>query len=331
MYEHMRHDIRVKLSQYYTLAESNKICSIIDSVAQNYDIAEKETSLIIYENETVPKIVTTYLISKQIEGLSELTIENYLGRLRCFFETVNKAPEEVETNDIRVFLVQYKVTNKITDRTLDKYRQILNSFFQWCVNEDYLAKNPCKNIKEIKYEAKPRHSLTRLQLEQVRRACVSKRDLAIVDVLYSTGCRVTELVNMKFKDIDVQNHSINIIGKGKKHNTVYLNDNAQLSLDDYIINERKGDSEYIFTTERLPHRQLGVRMVETMFARMGKDLGIKLSPHIIRHTTATLSLQSGMEITQVQKMLGHSSVATTQIYAETSQAEVAIAHKRYVV
>ena len=159
---------------------------------------------------------------------------------------------------------------------------------------------------------------------------MTKRDLAIVDVLYSTGCRVTELVNMRFWDIDTDQSSIKILGKGKKHNTVYLNETAKLSLEDYLA-ERKGDSEYLFVSDRSPYGQLNVRTVQHLFATIGKKLNIKLSPHIIRHTSATLALQSGMSITQVQKMLGHSSVNTTQIYAETTQEDVAAAHKRYVI
>ena len=248
----------------------------------------------------------------------------YANRLRIFFQEVCKHPKDIETNEIRLFLATYQQRYKISDQTLDKFRQILNCFFEWCLNEEYIHKNPCKNIKEIKYESKPRRALTRYQLEQVRRACKTKRDLAIVDVLYSTGCRVTELVNMKFSDICGE--SISIIGKGKKHNTVYLNTNAQISLNDYL-KERKGNSEYIFVANKSPYNQLSVRGIQRIIGNLADGL----SPHILRHTSATLALQSGMSITQVQKMLGHASVNTTQIYAETSQEDVAQSHKKYVI
>lgn len=329
MYEHFRNDIQLELSGHFDGSAQDLILSILDKVAADYTITERETALAVLDDET-PKLVKLYLSSKKLEGASDKTIGLYANRLRIFFDNVRRIPQEVSTNEIRLFLAEYQMQNEVSDRTLDKFRQILNGFFDWCLNEEYISKNPCKNIKEIKFEVEPRHSLTRMQLEQVRRACITKRDLAIVDVLYSTGCRVSELVNMKFSDVDVPGGSIKIIGKGKKHNTVYLNDSAKLSLDDYLA-ERKGDSEYLFVSEYRPYGQLGTRSVERMFSEIGKKLDIKLTPHILRHTSATLALQSGMPITQVQKMLGHSSVNTTQIYAETSQEEVAEAHKKYVI
>ena len=329
MYEHLRNSLQVELSTRFNSEDLDRILTTLDRVVADYTITERETSLAVIDNDT-PKLVKIYLSSKKLEGLADGTIAMYANRLRIFFDFVQRRPEEIETNEIRLFLVQYQQQNEISDRTLDKIRQILNSFFDWCLNEEYISKNPCRNIKEIKYEVEPRHSLTRFQLERVRRSCKSKRDLAIVDVLYSTGCRVTELVNMKFSDLDENENSVKIIGKGKKHNTVYLNTNAQISLTEYL-QERKGDSDYIFVSDREPHDQLSVRSVQRVIGTIADELNIKLSPHILRHTSATLALQNGMKITQVQKMLGHSNVSTTQIYAETSQEEVATSHKRFVI
>ena len=329
MYEHLRNDFQIKLMPHFSASQIDQIMAALDKVSTDYTISERETSLMVVDDE-ITKLVNIYLSSKKLEGLSDGTIEMYANRLRIFFNTVQRKAQDIEPNEIRLFLVQYQQQKKISDRTLDKIRQNLNSFFEWCVNEDYISKNPCRNIKEIKWEAEPRRSLTRFQLERVRRACKTKRDLAVVDVLYSTGCRVTELVNMKFSDMDDKEHSIKIIGKGKKHNTVYLNTNAQISLNEYL-NERKGDSDYIFVSDREPHDQLSVRTVQRLIGDLADELDLKITPHILRHTSATLALQNGMEITQVQKMLGHSSVNTTQIYAETSQEEVAVSHKRYVI
>ena len=329
MYEHLRNELTLELEQRFNSVDLEQIMTTLDRIAANYTITERETSLAVLDDE-VPKLVRLYLSSKKLEGASDKTIGLYANRLRIFFDYVRRVPQEVCTNEIRLFLAEYQMQRGISDRSLDKFRQVLNGFFDWCLNEEYISKNPCKNIKEIKFEVEPRHSLTRMQLEQVRRACITKRDLAIVDVLYSTGCRVTELINMSFYDINADKSSINIIGKGKKHNTVYLNDAAKLSLDDYLA-ERKGDSKYLFVSDRAPYDKLSVRSVQHMFSGIGKKLNIKLTPHIIRHTSATLALQSGMSITQVQKMLGHASVNTTQIYAETTQEDVAAAHKRYVI
>lgn len=329
MYEHLRNDFLMEISSVVDPVQVDRILSILDKIAENYSITERETSLAVIDDETT-RLIKIYLSSKKLEGLSNQTIKMYANRLRIFFDMVGRKPEEIEANEIRLFLFRYQQSKGISDRTLDKFRQTLNAFFAWCVDEEYLLKNPCRNIKEIKFEVKPRKSLTRFQLERLRRVCQTKRELALVDVLYSTGCRVAELVNMKFSDFDWTENSVEIIGKGKKRNTVYLNTNAQISLAEYL-KERRGESEYIFVTERKPYKELSVRAVQHIIKALARKINLDLSPHILRHTSATLALQNGMEITQVQKMLGHANVSTTQIYAETSQDNVAISHKKYVI
>ena len=331
MYEHLRNTFVTQLLTKYNIDDVNYISNILDKIISDYDITEKCTELAVVDDE-FSRIANIYLASKKLEGCSDATISNYRDILRIFYDIVQNRPQDITTNEIRMFFVQYQTLRGVSDRTLDKYRQVINTFFEWLVNEEYITKNPCKNIREFKYEVVPRQALTRRQLEELRRKCTTKRDLAIVDVLYSTACRVSELINMKFSDLNLQDYSVHIIGKGSKHNTVYLNTNAQISLEEYITKERKGDSEYIFVSTRAPYEKLSTRTIEHIFSKKELQVATKqLSPHIIRHTTATLAVQSGMPITQVQKMLGHSSVATTQIYAETSQEEVAISHKRFVV
>ena len=329
MYEHLRNEFAAELPPRFSRDDVENILATLDRVVNNYDISEKQTELMVID-DIFPQIAKTYLAIKSLEGLSEKTINFYKNRLKIFFETVEKQPQDVTANDVRMYLATYKMSKNISDRTLEKYRQILYCFFSWAVDEEYLIKNPCRNISVIKFETTPRKSLTRIQLEQLRRACRTKREIAIVDVLYSTGCRVAELVRMKKSDVDTGNKSIHIVGKGRKHNTVYLNSNAVLSLDDYLCS-RHDDSDYLFIRERRPHNSIDTRTVQHIFSELSNIVGFHVSPHIIRHTTATLSLQSGMPITQVQKMLGHSSVATTQIYAETLQEDVMYSHEKYVV
>lgn len=329
MYEHLRNCFLLELTPQFDNDEIERILRALDKAAANYDITEKVTALAVID-DTNMKIARFYLASKKQEGCADATIKSYADTLRLMFAFIEKPLEEIQVNDVRMYLAQYQQQRGTSNRTMDKYRQTIGGFFEWALNEEYITKNPCRNIKGIKYTAKQRKSLTRLQLERLRRSCKTKRDLAIIDVLYSTACRVSELTNMKLTDVDFQNGKIEIIGKGNKPNTVYLNDAARLSLEDYLA-ERNDDSEYLFVGLRKPHGKIDKRSVEHVFAKLGKQFNMQLCPHMIRHTSATLALKGGMTITQVQKMLGHASVNTTQIYAETSQEDVAEAHRRYVV
>ena len=294
MYEHLRNEFAAGLSPRFGRGDIESILTTLDRIVCNYDVSEKQTELMVID-DIFPPIAKTYLAVKSLEGLSEKTLAFYKNRLKIFFETIEKQPQDVTANDVRMFLATYKMSKHISDRTLEKYRQILSCFFSWATDEEYLTKNPCRNINVIKFETAPRKSLTRIQLEQLRRACRTKREIAILDVLYSTGCRVAELVNMKKSDINTNEKSIHIVGKGRKHNTVYLNSNAVLSLDEYL-NTRHDESDYLFVRDRRPYDPVDTRTVQHIFTQLSEIVGFHVSPHVIRHTTATLSLQSGMPI-----------------------------------
>lgn len=330
MYDHFRNEIALGLSNTISESELRKVLRIIDKVADNYEVSERETHLAVRRNQEFPEVAKMYLVSKHIEGLSQATLDFAKDRLDMFFRYVDKDVFEIVTNDIRIFLNQYQIDRQVKDVTVEKTREVINGFFQWLVDEEYIEKNPCKKVGKIKCEYKQRQALTQLELEMLRRKCQNPRDLAIVDVLYSTGARVTELINMKLSDVDWADNSIHIIGKGKKHHTVYLNANAQLSLNKWL-EVRDSDEDYIFTSFRNPYGKLSSRMVEHVLAQLGEGFTKPISPHIIRHTTATRALQNGMPIDQVQKLLNHSSLLTTQRYAETLQSDVKSAHAKYVI
>lgn len=335
MYEHFRNELMLDLSTRYSGVELDIILATLDKVASNYDITEKVTSLVVYD-DTFNRYANMYLQSRKIKGCSDNTIKFYGLRLKQFHEWVGKNPEDVTKNDVRRFLVDYKFRypdKEVDNITMDKFRQIISGFFTWLVNEEYLEKNPCRNIDVIKFEQKPRKSLNRRELEVLRRACrdkENKRDLAMVDVLFSTGCRVSELINMKKSEINYAEKSIHIIGKGRKHHTCYFNDNAQLSLEDYL-NSRDDDSDYLFVSMRKPHNKLTRNAVELVFRNYAKECNLKLTPHVMRHTTATIAYKNGMKIEKIQKLINHSNINTTMIYAETSQEDVMNDHHKYVI
>lgn len=328
MYEHFRNELMGKLNNLVDDATIMVVLSTIDIISNNYDFTKKETSLAVIGEEKY-EYIKMYIVAKRIEGLSNNSLLFYGGRLKLFLDTVNKKATEVTVNDIRVFLYKYQKQTGDINRTMDKFRQIINGFYAWMVDEGYMNNNPCKNVNKIKFEPRPRKALTRLQLEQLRCCCENLRDAAILEILYSTGCRISELCNIKISDIDEEKDSIQILGKGGKYNTVYINARARVTLNNYL-KTRNDDNEYLFVGLRAPYNKIQKRNIERIFREYAKKLNLDITPHIIRHTTATLALQNSMPIDQVQKMLGHKNISTTQIYAETLESQIRESHIRYV-
>lgn len=303
-------------------------------IAYDFDISPKETALITYEEDTVPALLKTYLVCKKMEGLSEQTLYNYGHYLKFFFRSLQKEPHLVTANDIRIFLYKYQTEKQICSRTLDKYRTYIASFFQWAVDEEYLDKNPSKSIKPIKYEIKPRQALTQLELEYLRMACSDTRERAIIEFLYSTGCRVSELTNVRISDIDWKKKTVILFGKGKKYRTSYINAKAEVALKKYL-QSRTDDTEYLFVSSRKPYCQLHKAGLERIIRKLSclviEKTNKNITPHILRHTTATTALENGMPVEDISKLLGHSNISTTMIYAHTSQENIQNEHKKCVI
>lgn len=309
----------------------NAITSALDKASYSFDIKEKETAITTYV-DPIPRLVKMYLVIKRTEGCSLGTIDNYKRVLFSFFLWSKKQVEEITAQDIRMYIYEYQQHRHISDRTLDKYRQILCWFFNWAHSEEYISHNPAKSIKAIRHEIKERQALTQTDLEYVRRSCKTKREIAIIEFLYSTGCRVTELTNVKMSDIDWNEGTVHLFGKGKKHRTSYLNAKCEVALKEYL-QEREEPNEFLFITERRPSRKLTKCAVEKIVRQMSERCNIdkKITPHVLRHTTATQAINSGMPIEDVSRLLGHANVATTMIYAKVSNAKVKTEHARCIL
>ena len=331
MYEKFKSQFILRLSEHFESDVINVMIHDLNIVANDYDITQRERGLTIYQND-IPEIVKIFIACKKIEGYSNGTLMNYKNLLINFFIYVNKKIEDIQTNDIRVFLYQYQKERNISNRTLNKYQENLKAFFTWCYEEGYIQSNITRKLNAIKYEEKPRQSLTQLELEKVRNGCNTKRERAIIEFIYSTGCRVSELCIVKKNDIDWNDKSVHLFGKGSKHRTSFINAKAEYYLKEYL-KSRDDDSEYLFVSERKPHDSIKKCGVEKIIREISKRSGIskKLTPHILRHTTATTALTNGMPIDEIQKILGHSSVNTTLIYAKTDMENVKIDHKKYIV
>ncbi len=302
----------------------NVIFNELELYSTNYEIHKRGTAIAEYSPQ-IPICYESYMIAKKIEGLSKETLKTYHLCLKHFFYNINKSIEQLTANDIRGYLYNYQRIHNISNRTLDGFRLIINTFLEWCFEEGYIAKNPCKQIRPIKYEA--------IELELVRDACKDYREKAIVEVFYSTGCRVSEMVNLKISDINFVTGEVHLFGKGNKHRTSYLNAKAEVALKKYLKNQRMGDSDNLFVSSRKPYDGLKKPALELIVRNIGKraDIGRNVYPHLIRHTTATDALNRGMNVVEVQKILGHEKLDTTMIYAKISQDSVKFNHKLYVV
>ena len=301
----------------------------LEVYSHNFSIEKAETSLALL-NQT-PESVKAFLVTKKIEGRSDGTISLYKSTLNFFFQFVPKPLEKITSNDIRFFLYEFKRVRKVGDRTMDNRRLILSSYFNWCFKEGYISHDPTKSVGSIKYEIIPRRPFTDIELELIRDACKTPKEKAIIEVLYSTGCRVSELINIKLQDLNYENREVQLFGKGRKHRTSYLNAKACVAIDNYM-KVRKGDSDYLFVTDRAPHHGMTRNSIEHVVHEVGNKAGIKgVCPHRMRHTMATDALERGMPVTDVKEVLGHEKLDTTMIYVETCLQNVAYNHAKCVI
>lgn len=307
------------------------ISTALDKAAFHYDVSQKETSLVVVD-DPIPHLVKIYLVVKKTEGLSDGTLANYYNILKAFFLWVKKQPQDVVANDIRMFIYNYQQIKSVSDRTLDKYREYLCWFFHWAHTEEYIPHNPGRSVKALKYEIKERQALSQIELEYLRLACKTPREKAIIEFLYSTGCRVSELTGVKKNDIDWKQNTVHLFGKGKKHRTSFINAKCEVALLEYL-KSRNDESEYLFVSERKPHGKVGKCTIEKVIRDLSEraNLSKKITPHILRHTTATQACNNGMAIEEVSKLLGHANVATTMVYAKVSSENVHSQHTRCVI
>ena len=336
-YEEMKAQIMTNLMEETALdvEEIRRIMQQVDRAAAGYVIEKKPTDLIVPE-EAAPRMVRQYIATKMMEGLSELTTENYKRTLVMFFRYVRKAPENVEPNDIRMFLYDYqhREAKKISLATLGNYLRYIKYFFAWCQDNDMISKNPAKNIGSIKAEQKHRNAMTRRDLVLLMNACRTDKERAIINMMYATGCRISEAVSIRLNDIDWREKKIAVIGKGRKHRDLLFNEAAEISMKIYLEN-RKQKSGFLFCSDRDNDRdrQLTTAGMRRIINDIGERSGVSvhLTPHVIRHTTATLALDAGMPVEQVQQMLGHSQIETTMKYIDANKSTMLDSYRRHVI
>jgi len=281
-----------------------------------------------YQQNT--QLINLFIAAKKIEGCSPNTLKYYSNTLIKMSETLEKNICEIGTNDLRFYLSNYQSSHHSSKVTLDNIRRILSSFFAWLEDEDYIVKSPVRRIHKVKTTQNVKETLSDEHLEQLRDQCEHPRDLALVDLLISTGMRVGELVKLNRSDINFLERECIVLGKGDKERIVYFDAKTKIHLQQYL-HSRTDNNPALFVSVHAPWNRLTIAGVEQFLNKLGQRSEVKhVHPHKFRRTMATMAIEKGMPIEQVQKLLGHAKIDTTLHYAIVNQTNVKLAHKRYI-
>lgn len=317
------------------------IFEILDEMAEHLNIEQqKKLQQVLVKklsgNSSVPEKINNstylqmFLDAKKVEGCSERTLCYYNATLEKFFSIVTVPVRKVTTERIRQFLAEYQQINNCSNATVDNIRRNISSFFSWMEEEDYILKSPMHRIHKIKTKKQVKEIINDEAIERLRDACKCKRDLAIIDLLYSTGIRVGELVNLNISDINFEERECIVFGKGDKERRVYFDAKAKLHLQSYL-KTRRDNNPALFVTLDEPFDRLKISGVEIRLRRLGRSQNLdRIHPHKFRRTMATRAIDKGMPVEQVQKILGHSQIDTTMQYAIVNQTNVKTAHRKFI-
>ena len=292
----------------------------INKLANDYEVIKRENS----------NLVSVFISAKRIEGCSEKTISYYKSSIDKLLIAIPKDIHDITTNDIRCYLAQQQDSKNLSKVTIDNLRRIFSSFFSWLEDEDYITKSPVRRIHKVRTDTLVKDVLSDESMEILRDNCTEIRDVAMIDLLASTGIRVGELVKMNREDIDFQERQCIVFGKGNKEREVYFNARTKIHLKCYL-EQRTDNNPALFVSLSSPPSRLTISGVENRLRQLGKRANIiKVHPHKFRRTLATMAIDKGMPIEQVQKLLGHVKIDTTLHYAMVNQTNVKLAHRKFL-
>ena len=321
-------DILTKMQGHITDGQQEELKNALHLCLNNYEVQERTTEITVADN-SADGMLRRYIAVKRIEGLSETTLKRYYDLLYMMIHNIGRPLYEVDAYAIRYYLADYQERRKISNRTLDGMRKVINGFFAWLAKEDILPKNPCAAVSQIKYPKIIKKPYTATEMERIKQACTTLRDLALVEFLYASGCRVSEVASLNRSDINFLTREAVVMGKGSKERTIYLTPVAAMHLQDYL-DSRQDDNQSLFASIKAPYKRLTKRAIEAALKRLGARAGVEnVHPHRYRRTIATNMMDRGANIQDVATMLGHADIATTQIYCYVSQSNVRAAYNKY--
>ena len=326
MKEKVMKEIEQKMASILNNEQKEKLKEVLLYTFYNIEVTSIKDELV----EDTTDYAKMFIAAKRIEGCSERTLNYYETTIKTMIDKLSKKVNSIETEDLRNYLSEYQAKNNCSKVTIDNVRRILSSFFAWLEDEDYIMKSPVRRIHKVKATQTVKETYTDEELEEMRDACVEIRDLAMVDFLASTGVRVGELVNLDRVDIDMQERSCVVLGKGGKEREVYFDARTKIHLQNYL-NTRTDNNPALFVSLLRPYDRLKISGVEIRLRELGKRINIKkIHPHKFRRTMATKAIDKGMPIEQVQVLLGHRKIDTTLQYAMVNQNNVRNSHKRFI-
>ena len=319
-------DVVQGMLPYLNNAQTEKLQEVLQHTLFSYKVTKVENNTENLEQD----LVELFLSAKRIEGCSEKTLKYYNATIQAMLTCVGKGVRHIVTDDVRSYLTESQEKNQSSKVTIDNIRRILSSFFSWLEDEDYILKSPVRRIHKVKTGTNIKETYTDEALELMRDSCTELRDLAIIDMLASTGMRVGEMVLLNRADINFNERECVVFGKGDKERIVYFDARTKIHLQNYL-NSRRDENPALFVSLQKPHKRLQISGIEVRLREYGKRLGLsKVYPHKFRRTLATMAIDKGMPIGQLQQLLGHRRIDTTLQYAMVKQSNVKIAHRKYI-
>ena len=327
MKKQITNDIIQRMLPFIDNAQADRLREAILSVLANYTVEDSHSQTIEPSNNNM---VEGFLSAKRIEGCSEKSLNYYRKTIDAMLVTIGKGVQHITTDDLRSYLTNYQSKRNSSKVTIDNIRRILSSFFSWLEDEDYILKSPVRRIHKVKAASTIKETYSDEALETMRDNCETLRDLALIDMLASTGMRVGELVLLNREDINFEERECVVFGKGSKERIVYFDARAKIHLINYL-NSRTDTNPALFVSLKAPYERLQIGGVEVRLRELGKRLSLpRVHPHKFRRTLATMAIDKGMPVEQLQRLLGHQRIDTTLQYAMVKQSNVKIAHRRFI-